>query len=123
MFAQLLNESEIARVHDASLDILENVGLLVRNLRAQEIFRAHGLTLNENEIVKFPSSVIERALKTIPPTFTFFAREEKYDRTLPTHRPVIMTASSAPNLLDPVTQTERRAYSGDIARIARLNLK
>ena len=120
MFAQLLNESEIARVHDASLDILENVGLLVRNARAQEIFRAHGLSPDENEIVKFPRAVIARALETIPPTFTFFARDETYDRTLPRHRPVIMTASSAPNMLDPLTQTERRAYAEDIARIARL---
>lgn len=120
MFAKLVTESEIARVHDASLDILENVGLLVRNLRAQEIFRAHGLTLDESDIAKFPRGVIDRALKTVPPTFTFFARDEKYDRTLPQHRPLIMTASSAPNLLDPITQQERRAYSDDIARIARL---
>lgn len=120
MFAQLLNESEIARVHDAALDILENVGMLVRNQRAQEILRAHSLTPDENEIVKFPRAVIERAVETIPPTFTFFARDEKYDRTLPTHRPVIMTASSAPNMLDPLTRQERRAYADDIARIARL---
>lgn len=120
MFAELLNEQEIARVHDASLDILENVGLLVRNARAQEIFRAHGLTADDSEIVKFPRALIEHALETIPPTFTFYARDPKFDRTLPNDRPVIMTASSAPNLLDPLTQTERRAYSQDIARIARL---
>lgn len=120
MFAKLLDDSQSARVHDAALDILENVGMLVRNARAQEIFRAQGLTLDENEIVKFPRSVIEGALKTIPPTFTFFARDEKFDRTLPDARPVMMTASSAPNLLDPLTGQERRAYSEDIARIARL---
>lgn len=120
MFAKLLSDTEIARVHDASLDILENVGLLVRNLRAQEIFRAQGLAMDENEIVKFPRGVIERALKCVPPTFTFFARDEKLDRTLPRDRPVMMTASSAPNMLDPVTSAERRAYSDDIARIARL---
>lgn len=120
MFAELLNSLEIARLHDASLDILENVGLLVRNVRAREIFRAQGLTVGDDEIVKFPRAVIEGALACVPPTFTFYARDPKYDRTLPQDRPVIMTASSAPNLLDPVTGTERRAYSDDIARIARL---
>jgi len=53
MFATLLNDSEIARVHEASL---------VRNLHAQEIFRAQGLNVDENEIVKFPRGVIESAL-------------------------------------------------------------
>lgn len=120
MFAQLLTDSEIARVHDASLDILENVGLLVRNARAQEIFRAHGLVPDESEILKLPRAVVMDALASVPPTFTFYARDPQYDRTLPQDRPVIMTASSAPNLLDPVTGLERRAYSDDIARIARL---
>lgn len=120
MFAKLLSDSEIARVHDASLDILEQVGLLVRNRRAQEILRAHGLRMDESEIVKFPRTVVERALELIPPTFTFYARDPQFDRTLPTDRPVMMTASSAPNLLDPMTGLERRAFSDDIARIARL---
>lgn len=120
MFAQLLNESEITRVHDASLDIVENVGLLVRSPRAQEILSTHGLPPDQDGIVKMPRAVVENALAMIPPVFTFFARDEKFDRTLPMHRPVIMTASSAPNMLDPITQQERRAYSEDIARIARL---
>lgn len=119
-FAELLSSSEVMRVHDASLDILENVGLLVRNGRAQEIFRAHGLEIDENEIVKLPRAVVEEAIQCVPPTFTFFARDEKFDRTLPNQRPVMMTASSAPNMLDPVSGLERRAYSDDIARIARL---
>ena len=68
-FAELLTPAEIARVHDASLDILENVGLLVRNAR-QEIFARHGLVIDESEIVKLPRS-IQDALTCIPPTFTF----------------------------------------------------
>jgi trimethylamine--corrinoid protein Co-methyltransferase len=99
---------------------LENVGLLVRNARAQEIFRARGMEADGSEIVRLPRGIVENALASIPPGFTFFARESKYDRTLPQDRPVVMTASSAPNMLDPVTGMERRAYSDDIARIARL---
>ncbi|HZQ08574.1 MAG TPA: trimethylamine methyltransferase family protein [Anaerolineae bacterium] len=121
MHAELLTPAQLARVHDASLDILENIGLLVRNLRAQEIFRAQGLPFaDDGETVKLPRAVVENALHCVPLTFTFIAREQKYDRTLPDDRPVIMTASSAPNLLDPLTGQERRAYSDDIARIARL---
>jgi trimethylamine--corrinoid protein Co-methyltransferase len=121
MHAQLLTDAQHSCVHAASLDVLENVGLLVRNTRAQEIFNAHGLRIDqETEIVRFSRAVVENALKCIPPTFTFFARHPNFDRTLPRDRPVMMTASSAPNMLDPVTGAERRAYSDDIARIARL---
>ena len=54
------------------------------------------------------------------PTFTFFGRDPKYDRTLPRDGPVIVTGSSAPDIIDPVTGRARRARSDDIARIAHL---
>jgi trimethylamine--corrinoid protein Co-methyltransferase len=55
-----------------------------------------------------------------PPSFTFHGRDPKFDRTIPRDSPVIVTASSAPDIIDPVTGKERRAESGDIARIAHL---
>ena len=108
-------------MHEASLQILETVGLLVRNVQAQEILRDHGCQLDsETEIVKFPGRLVEQFRQAWPQQFTFYGREARFDRTLPDDRPVIMTASSAPNLLDPLSGAERRAFSDDIARIARL---
>ena len=119
--AELLTPEQVKRVHEASLQILEDIGLMVRNDRAKEIFKQHGLTVDaETEIVKFPRKLVEDLQKTIPPKFTFHARDPKFDKTLPDDSPVIVTGSSAPNMLDPVTGKERRAYSDDIARIARL---
>ncbi len=120
-FAQLLTEEQVQRVHDASLEILEDVGLLVRNEKAKTIFQKHGCNLDaETEIVKFPRAVVEEYRKSFPPKFTFCARDPQYDKTLPDDSPVIVTGSSAPNMLDPVTGKERRAFSDDIARIARV---
>ena len=56
----------------------------------------------------------------LPPTFTFRGRDPKYDRTIPRDGPLIVTGSSAPDIIDPVTGRERRARSDDIARIAHL---
>lgn len=120
-FAQLLTPDQVQQVHDASLQILEDVGLLVRNDKAKEIFKKHGCHLDaETEVAKFPSAMVEEFRKAMPPKFTFHARDPKFDRTLPDDRPVIVTGSSAPNMLDPTTGKERRAFSDDIARIARL---
>lgn len=118
--SELLTSEQLDKVHDASLDILENVGLLVRNEKAQAIFDKHGIYDSDSEVVKFPRKLVEDSLKGIPPQFTFYARDPKFDKTLPDARPVIVTGSSAPNMLDPVTRQERRAFSDDIARMARL---
>jgi trimethylamine--corrinoid protein Co-methyltransferase len=120
-FATLLTQEQVERVHEASLEILENVGLLVRFKPARELFAKHGCNVDEETLrVKFPGAVVEKYRKMYPSSFTFRGRDPKFDRTIPQDSPVIVTGSSAPDLLDPVTGEERRARSDDIARIAHL---
>ncbi len=108
-------------MHAASLDILENTGMLVRHEKARRIFTRHGcLVDSDKQIVKFPRAVVEQFRLLMPPTFTFRGRDPKFDRTLPGDGPVVVTGSSAPDIIDPVTGKERRSRSDDIARIAHL---
>jgi len=118
-FAELLTKEQVQRVHEASLEILEEVGLKVRYEPAREIFKQHGCLVEEDR-VKFPRAVVEKYRRMYPPSFTFGARDPKFDKTIPQDSPVIVTASSAPDILDPVTGVERRATSSDIAKIAHL---
>ncbi|MBL8064083.1 MAG: trimethylamine methyltransferase family protein [Anaerolineales bacterium] len=118
-FAALLTEEQVEKVHNASLEILEEVGLKVRYEPARELFKQHGCSVEE-ERVKFPRAVVEKYRKMVPASFTFHGRDPKFDKTIPQDSPVIVTASSAPDIIDPVTGRERRAESGDIARIAHL---
>jgi trimethylamine---corrinoid protein Co-methyltransferase len=120
-FAAFLTPEEVERVHAASLDILQNTGLLVRHEKARRIFARHGCQVDaQTQIVKFPPAVVEEFRRLMPPTFTFRGRDPQFDRTLPGDGPVVVTGSSAPNVIDPVTGQERRSRSDDIARIAHL---
>lgn len=120
-YAELLTPEQVRRVHEASLEILEQVGLLVRNEKARAIFARHGCRVDpESHIVRFPRPVVEEFRASIPPRFSFGGRDPALDRTLPDDSPVIVTGSSAPNIIDPVTGHERRARSDDLARIAHL---
>src|SRR6266508_6034142 len=120
-FAELLTQEQVIRVHEASLEILEVVGLLVRHGPARDLFRAHGCNVDsETNRVRFPRAVVENYKKVYPPKFTFRGRDPKYDKTIPDDSPVIVTGSSAPDILDPVTGKERRAVSADIVMIAHL---
>ncbi len=120
-YASLLTQEQVERVHDASLEILENVGLLVRNDQARSIFNKHGCKVDsETLIVQFPRAVVEKYRAMLQPTFTFRGRDPRFDRTIPQDGPIVITGSSAPNIIDPVTGQERRARSDDIARIAHL---
>ncbi len=118
-FAKLLNDNEVKEIHESSLWILENVGIKVRNNEARELFVKAGCKLDEDNLtVKFPRSLVEEQIKNFVPKFTFRGRNPDFDITLPDDRPCIVTASSAPDIIDPKTRERRRATSQDIANIA-----
>ena len=118
-FANLLKENEVRKIHESSLWILENVGIKVRNEEARNIFVKAGCKLEEDGLtVKLPMSLVEEQINNFVPRFTFRARNPEYDITLPNDRPCIVTASSAPDIVDPKTRERRRATSTDIANIA-----
>lgn len=118
-FAELLTPQEVEQVHTASLEILQKVGVRVHNRRAKDIYARHGCQVEAGtSIVKFPQEVVEKFRRAFVPTFTFKGRDPQFDRTLPDHRPVVITGSSAPNIIDPESGRERRATSADIANIA-----
>jgi trimethylamine--corrinoid protein Co-methyltransferase len=120
-FFSYLTDDDIQYVHDSSLEILEEVGLLVRNEKARNRFAQHGAIVDhETEIVRIPAAVIEKYRAMVPPTITLRGRDPAFDLTFPRKLPVIATASSAPDIVDPVTGITRRSTSDDIARIAHL---
>jgi trimethylamine--corrinoid protein Co-methyltransferase len=120
-FAKLLTQEQVERIHEASLEILETVGLLIRNQKARQILRQHGAQVDEEtQIARFPRQVVEQYRSQFPPTFTFYGRDARFDRTIPGDSPLILTGSSAPNIIDPVMGYERRATSTDLARISHL---
>ncbi len=120
-FTEFLTEAEVRRTHEASLEVLETVGVLAHFTPAREVFRRHGCTVDdETGLVRFPAAVVERYRKMAPPSFTFRGRDPQFDRTIPDDGPIVVTGSSAPNVVDPGTGVERRATSADIANIAHL---
>jgi len=120
-FTQFFTQDEKQRIHEASLQILEETGVLVRNNKARDIFAKHGCIVDsQSGLVKIPSKLVEEARQSFVPTYTFTAQDPKFDKVLPGDRPIVVTGSSAPNIIDPKTGEERRATSTDIANIAYL---
>ena len=120
-FFTFLTAEQVQYVHEASLEILAETGLLVRNEKARRRFAEHGARVDhETEIVRIPAPIVEQYRKLVPATITLRGRDPACDVSFPRKLPVIATASSAPDIVDPVNGQVRRATSDDIARIAHL---
>ncbi len=116
-----MTDDQVRYVHDCSLEVLADVGLLVRNAKARKRFAEHGARVDEATcMVRIPAQVVDEYRALIPPTITLRGRDPEYDVTFPRRAPVVATASSAPDIVDPVSAQTRRATSADIARIAHL---
>jgi len=119
--AQFMTEEQVRRTHEASLEILAETGLLVRNEKARGRFAQNGCAVDsETGVVKIPTAVVEEFRVQVPPSFTLHGRDPAFDFTVPRALPAFTTASSAPDVLDPVSGELRRATSQDIARLGHL---
>ena len=74
----ILSPDDVQRIHTASLDIIESVGVRFPSERALDIWEANGATVDRGTMVaKVPGHIIEEALKRAPPTYALAARDRR----------------------------------------------
>ena len=101
-YVELLTEAEVRRTHEASLEVLETVGILAHFAPAREVFKKHGCIVDdETGLVRFPAEVVEKYRKMAPPSFTFRGRDPQYDRTIPDAAPSSSRARRRPTWSTP----------------------
>ncbi|MBQ4091749.1 MAG: trimethylamine methyltransferase family protein [Firmicutes bacterium] len=76
---ELLTKEEVEQIHENSLRILEEVGMIFGYEPARDVLKKHGAKV-DGEIVYFPRELVEKALNTVPSEFDIHSRNPK--RTL-----------------------------------------
>src|SRR5262249_53199751 len=68
-------EDQLMAIHEASLNLLETIGIEFMGAAAREKFRAAGAEVDDaTGLVKIPRELVERALATAPRSFTLHSR-------------------------------------------------
>jgi len=76
----VVSDDDVRRIHEATLDVLSATGCAFHSQRALDVLEGHGATVDrESTVAKLPPELIERALGTVPRTFTLGARDPYYD--------------------------------------------
>ncbi|HZD79667.1 MAG TPA: trimethylamine methyltransferase family protein [Actinomycetota bacterium] len=70
----LLDEDELRRVHDSALRVLAEVGARIMSGEGRRLLLEHGGTLLDEDVVRVPATLVERALADAPHRFTMFDR-------------------------------------------------
>ncbi|MCC6489862.1 MAG: trimethylamine methyltransferase family protein [Candidatus Hydrogenedentes bacterium] len=117
----VLSETEIKKIHDASLDILQTCGVKVLRPQTLDFLGRLGLPVDrENQLVRFPRACVEDALSHAPHQFDVFDREGQFAFTLGGGMPKIAAGHNAVFWVDSNTGETRNSTVADVERFARI---
>jgi len=118
---EILTPQEVKKIHEATLWIIEKVGVRFPSKRALEIWAANGAQVDhEKMIVCAKAELIEKALKTCPPFYSLAARDPQQDLPLDGNHVFLGTDGCGVEVIDIQTGERRTSRLQDIRDIARI---
>jgi len=77
---KVLTDDQIKDIHEASLEVLEEVGVRVEYRPALKLMTDYGCNVDfDKKIVKIPEYTVRKALQSVPSRFTLFGRKPEFD--------------------------------------------
>ena len=116
-----LSQDDIKRIHEASLDVLERVGIEVQPSECRDIFQQAGVKIDtDRNRVYIPRSMVEDALATARNEVLLAGRDPKHDMILGGTRVYLGTGGAAVKVLDLESQRARESVLADIVNIGKI---
>ena len=112
----ILSKSDIELVHEKTLRILENPGVMVRSARALRVLESGGAEIDRKGMrASIPESLVKETLKKLPRTVNLCARNPKQDMLAPkTGPPYMATNGTAVYMTDLETGEKHTTLGKDL---------
>jgi trimethylamine--corrinoid protein Co-methyltransferase len=118
---EVLTQDDVKNIHNATLYIIEKIGVRFPSKRALEIWEANGATVDhEKKIVRVRPQIIEDALKKAPPAYKLAARDPQQDLQLDGNHVHLGTDGCGVEVIDIDTGEKRTSCLQDVRDIARV---
>ncbi len=118
---QALDDDQLDRLQQATLHVLETVGVRFPSAAALEILGDHGATVDlASQVARLPRDLVRRAVATAPRQFTLAARNPAFDLHLEDGTSYFTTDGCGVAVVDWETRVERPSRKDDVAEMARI---
>jgi len=118
---QYHTHDQLDRLKQATLDILERVGVKFQSEKARGILEEAGARVDHaTEVVKLPPDLVLTTLAGAPRSFALGARDPACDIAVGDGRTYCTTDGSAVEIIDFQTRERRRSTKRDVADVSRL---
>jgi trimethylamine--corrinoid protein Co-methyltransferase len=117
---EVLTSADLERIHEATLHILETVGVHFPSRRALDVLRANGCEVDEvTQIVRLPRSVVMEAVARAPREYVLAGRDPECDMLIDGKHCYLSNDGSGVFVQDPRTGEQRPSTKADAAESAR----
>ncbi|MDW7730587.1 MAG: trimethylamine methyltransferase family protein [Bacillota bacterium] len=111
----ILNAEKIIEIHEASMHILEKIGMKVEGGKIQDLLKRSGINSDSNGRIKFSREIVEDALRAAPKYITLYTREGEPYMTVPdSGKKYFGTHADQLEILDPFIGANRKFIRSDI---------
>jgi len=117
---QAVDPQGIAAIHDATVQVLSETGVVYEDEEALELLSAAGAVANDAGLVKIPEALLGQAIESAPSTILMHSREGEEAMRLEHGYKYCGTGSDCLYVIDSQTGERRRTTKTDIGTFARL---
>jgi trimethylamine--corrinoid protein Co-methyltransferase len=120
---EVLSVDELDAIHEASIEILERIGMEFLCPESRSIMREAGCSVDESTMrVRFPRELVEAAMAMAPAEFTVHSRNPDHNIHVGGRSMAFGTVASAPNYIDRngVRRIGDRAGFQDLLKLAQM---
>jgi trimethylamine--corrinoid protein Co-methyltransferase len=117
---QRLDEAGLDALHDATMHILEAIGIQINHERARDAFRNCGAEVDEDNVVTVPRDVVEECLAAAPSQFTLHGRNPETNLTVGGDGEPVRAPAYGPPHVYTFEDGRREARLSDYERLTKL---
>jgi trimethylamine---corrinoid protein Co-methyltransferase len=114
-----LSDIDVGRIHNAALDVLENIGMADAPPSGIELLTAAGARLESNGRITFPRALVEDVIANAGRHFVLYGQAPRHDLEPWGKKVYFGTAGAAVNMVDSVSGDYRDSTVKDLFDIAR----
>ncbi|MBT4289483.1 MAG: trimethylamine methyltransferase [Deltaproteobacteria bacterium] len=115
---QALTKNQKENIHEASMDLLKTVGIVMNEDEAIQIFKDHGFKVDDKTVF-FEEKEVMKALETVPEKFTIEARNPEKSVSIGEDDFVFLPGYGAPNVVTSEGE-QRKATMADYNNFCKL---
>lgn len=109
-----LQEEQCRKIREASLEILDQVGVRLQLEEAIQLLKRAGARVTKNNLVRVPSQLVEKALITVPKSITLYDRNGHPSMRVEGHRCFYGPGSDCLNIIDHRSGERRKPLLKDV---------